>query len=396
MSLVVSVSSLLHALVLIFLGSIVYRYRGLKIYTVGTILSAATFLFFLIRWFYPNLLVLRFLGNVFLTTSRIFYFFGISRFINRNEFQFLWVMLIGIEIVLQFYFTYINSNFLARNISVILVVGFVQILTCIYLFSSRQRSFSKTAYFTAFILIIDSFFLFFRAIVIPFFNVRHLFHSNIVNATTFFLMFVTDHLRNSGFTMMVIQRLYGDLESRANLDFLTQTFNRRAMNGYLSQEEERFIKNDKIFSLILLDIDRFKQINDTYGHDSGDIVLKHISKLLECHLREGDFLSRWGGEEFLILLPNTDCQNAFAIAERLRQCVANNPSANGTIAHTISLGVGTFQQHAQTVKDLIIAVDKALYRAKKMGRNKAMIAITASASNANMKDNVNDNLSCTD
>ncbi|MDC0835392.1 GGDEF domain-containing protein [Geitlerinema sp. CS-897] len=266
----------------------------------------------------------------------------------------------------------------------------------IYLFLSHQKSFSKTAYFTAFILIIDSLFLFFRAIVIPFFDVRHLFHSNVVNVTTFFLMFVTDHLRNSGFMMMVIQRLYGDLESRANLDFLTQTFNRRAMNSYLSQEEERFIQDDTIFSLILLDIDRFKQINDTYGHDSGDIVLKHISKLLECHLREGDFLSRWGGEEFLILLPNTDCQNAFAIAERLRQCVANNPSANGTIAHTISLGVGTFRQHAQTVKDLIIAVDKALYRAKKMGRNKAVIAITASTSNANMKDDVNDNMSCAD
>ncbi|MGC9504604.1 GGDEF domain-containing protein [Baaleninema sp.] len=379
MSLVVSISSLLHAIVLVFLLLITKRCRGILVYTIGTILSAATFLFYLIRWFYPEFLILRLLGNIFIVAARVFYVLGIARFVERKEYRFLWLFLIGIQIPVQFYFTYIKPSFVTRNIWLLTVVIAAQIFASYYLFLSRECHFKKTAYFTAFVLILDSIVLLFRAFVLPFSGVQHLFHSSIINSSTFFSILISDHLRNAGFMMMVVQRLYSELENRANFDFLTNTLNRRAMNVFLNKEESRFFRYQTSFSLILLDIDRFKQINDTFGHDMGDIVLKNISGLLETHLRKGDYLSRWGGEEFLILLPKTSCDEAFLIAERLRQSVEKNPSSNGSIDHTISLGVGTFQQHGETIKALIVAVDKALYCAKTTGRNKTIVAIDPNA-----------------
>ncbi|MBO9997609.1 MAG: GGDEF domain-containing protein [Cyanobacteria bacterium SID2] len=196
-----------------------------------------------------------------------------------------------------------------------------------------------------------------------------------VNTITFFSVLIADQLRNSGFIMMVIQRLQGDLKAQANIDFLTKTFNRRAIQEQLSNEELKYYKMGKTFSVVLLDIDRFKSINDNYGHDGGDIVLKHLSEVLKQNLRKRDILGRWGGEEFIVILPDTPIDRALIVAERLRKSVESNPAANGLIQHTISLGVATFMQHGQTMKKLIKNVDTALYQAKKTGRNKVIKAI---------------------
>jgi diguanylate cyclase (GGDEF)-like protein len=125
----------------------------------------------------------------------------------------------------------------------------------------------------------------------------------------------------------------------------------------------------------MLDVDRFKLINDTYGHDRGDLVLQHLTTILKQNLRSEDILSRWGGEEFLILLPNTDIQKSFLIANRLRTTVEENPADNGLIYYTISLGVGTFnQEYTGELDSLLIAIDQALYQAKENGRNQVVIA----------------------
>ncbi|MEB3279512.1 MAG: GGDEF domain-containing protein [Lyngbya sp.] len=210
----------------------------------------------------------------------------------------------------------------------------------------------------------------FRIIAMIFFQVNALFESNFVNTTTLGSTFAFDYLRNAGFIMMIGQRLYQDLNNFANNDFLTNTLNRRAMQKYLKQEVSKSNRHHRKFSLILLDIDHFKLINDTYGHEGGDLVLKHISDRLRDNLRSYDFLSRWGGEEFLILLPETSLNEAVDVAERLRVAVENQPAANGSIPYTISLGVGTWERKNKSIEELIMAVDEALYQAKKQGRNR--------------------------
>ena len=120
--------------------------------------------------------------------------------------------------------------------------------------------------------------------------------------------------------------------------------------------------------MIIFDIDNFKQINDDYGHDVGDEVLKGISKALGSLMRKSDALGRWGGEEFLVIAPEVELDNAMELAERLRQVMADIEFDKAGVV-TASFGVAELDQ-ADTRSDLVRRADKALYRAKNEGRNR--------------------------
>jgi diguanylate cyclase (GGDEF)-like protein len=127
----------------------------------------------------------------------------------------------------------------------------------------------------------------------------------------------------------------------------------------------------------MLDLDHFKQINDTYGHPVGDQALKALAHCCQHHLRSVDILGRYGGEEFLALLPETECEAAIEAAERIRKQVENQvlSSERGPVSFTISLGVATAAGHTDaTLDDLIKNADDALYEAKRNGRNRVCYA----------------------
>jgi diguanylate cyclase (GGDEF)-like protein len=377
MSLMVSVASILHSTILIFFFLLANQYRGIGVYAIGTIFSALGFLCYLLRSLQPEFLFLRFFGNLFTVFARVFYAVGIGKFVKQKNSYFFWILISTIFIVSQFYLVYINSNYFWRNFSICFSIIITHLVAAYFLFKNKTTGFSTSAYFTIIVLIGEATILSFRIIALTFFSVKALFEPNVINITTFGSTFVFDYLRNAGFMMMVSQRLYQDLHHLANIDFLTNALNRRAMQKYLKQEVSRFHRSQVAFSLILLDIDHFKAINDTYGHDGGDLVLKEISDLLRANLHPCDFLSRWGGEEFLILLPQTLSDEASCIAERLRVAVENQPAGEGSIHYTISLGVGTWSQKSQSIEHLIAAIDEALYQAKNQGRNRVIMATKA-------------------
>jgi diguanylate cyclase (GGDEF)-like protein len=174
--------------------------------------------------------------------------------------------------------------------------------------------------------------------------------------------------------MMVCQRLFYDLKVAANTDVLTRLLNRRAMMHQLEIAMNYFHRSDRSFALILIDVDFFKRVNDVYGHDGGDMVLVHLAQILQTKMRQIDSASRWGGEEFLILLPDTALDQAHEIAERLRSYVETNPAPTN-IQITISLGIAVIRQHGNSLESLITAADHALYAAKRNGRNQVAIAI---------------------
>lgn len=159
----------------------------------------------------------------------------------------------------------------------------------------------------------------------------------------------------------------------AQIDFLTGLYNRSKFEEtmtkilYAAHAQE----NHKPFSLIMADIDHFKEVNDIYGHDTGDIVLKEFSLLLAQQIRQEDTLARWGGEEFIILCPHTPMQEAASLAERLR--FHTDQFLFSIIGHkTASFGVAQYRPHMDA-KKLFLEVDQALYAAKQAGRNKVMI-----------------------
>jgi diguanylate cyclase (GGDEF)-like protein len=161
------------------------------------------------------------------------------------------------------------------------------------------------------------------------------------------------------------------VEHLAITDALTETYNRRKFDEAVSAEHLRAERNEDPFALIMFDIDHFKQVNDNFGHSTGDLVLKLLCRLVRGLIRQGDLLIRWGGEEFLLLLPQTGIEEAGPLAERIRLEVEQNEfTLAGRI--TISLGVAQFQP-GDSVDSLMKRVDNSLYKAKRNGRNRVIL-----------------------
>lgn len=158
------------------------------------------------------------------------------------------------------------------------------------------------------------------------------------------------------------------LERLANTDRLTGQWSRLKIEELAHNEIKRAERYDFPLALVFLDIDRFKSVNDLYGHDVGDCVLTGVAHRIKSHLRDSDSLCRWGGEEFIILMPHTDLDHACLIAEKLRGLLAAEP-LTGTIGVTGSFGVAQWQP-GQGLGELVHCADLMLYRAKKLGRNR--------------------------
>lgn len=166
------------------------------------------------------------------------------------------------------------------------------------------------------------------------------------------------------------------LEAQARNDYLTGLSNRRYFMEQAEAELARSIRYDKKLSVFMLDIDHFKKINDTYGHNTGDVVLRSLSKLLRETLRQVDIIGRIGGEEFAILLPETGVKHAVNVAERLREKISKHavPLDSGLPLHfTVSIGVSSLHSKDVNIDVLLSLADRALYEAKRE-RNKACVS----------------------
>ena len=170
-----------------------------------------------------------------------------------------------------------------------------------------------------------------------------------------------------------LERANENLRNLAWRDSLTGLPNRLAGMDRLESEFARLTRSDATSSVLMLDVDFFKPINDTYGHGVGDDVLRHIASLIKSSIRTGDFVARFGGEEFMALLPDTDLEGARTVAEKVREAIQDNPE--GTVgAVTISIGV-TLASSADPDMDVAVRrADAALYEAKRSGRNRVVVA----------------------
>jgi diguanylate cyclase (GGDEF)-like protein len=160
--------------------------------------------------------------------------------------------------------------------------------------------------------------------------------------------------------------------SEARIDALTGLANRRALEEILAAEISRAHRFAHQLAIVLLDLDRFKEINDSFGHAAGDVMLRAVSRLLTSLARQGDTVARWGGEEFVVVLPETDLAGARRFAERLRRTIEAH--AVGDMKTSASCGVATMLPD-DTVEELLGAADQALYQAKSNGRNRTESAV---------------------
>jgi diguanylate cyclase (GGDEF)-like protein len=176
--------------------------------------------------------------------------------------------------------------------------------------------------------------------------------------------------------IQVISNLHARL---AATDPLTKIFNRQVFTSIMEAETHRASRYERPFSLIMIDIDHFKKVNDTYGHLVGDRVLKKLAQLVQGLNRDSDVFARIGGEEFVIMSTETDLEGARLHAERLRKAIEEH--VFDTAGHiTCSFGVAQFRRGEDRVETLIKRADDALYRAKKLGRNRVVTEVELEAS----------------
>jgi diguanylate cyclase (GGDEF)-like protein len=220
--------------------------------------------------------------------------------------------------------------------------------------------------------------VFMGRVVAAIFAPAEIFTQHIFPAITPRLFFVGSMMQmclTFGFVLMMNYRLVTDLRVLAVRDPLTGILNRRSLEDEASYLLARCDRNNEVLTLMMIDVDFFKSVNDQYGHQTGDEVLKQLVGVVNATIRTGDYFARYGGEEFCVMLPLTTKEEALVLAERLRQRYAETPFQVDArnIHSTISIGLTDTRQTGIEFRALVSAADQAMYQAKQAGRNRVEI-----------------------
>ena len=196
---------------------------------------------------------------------------------------------------------------------------------------------------------------------------------NVGSALSYVVLVLSLH---ASLMALVVARLVRDLHRLSRHDGLTGLLNRRATQEVLEAQVARSLRSGEPFCVLMIDADHFKTINDRLGHAVGDIALKHLAALMRGHMREVDRVGRFGGEEFVVMLPGLTAGAALPVAERLRELVAAAPLRHGeaTIALSVSIGIAEWGGARDEPSRLLVRADAALYRAKQRGRDRVALA----------------------
>ena len=175
--------------------------------------------------------------------------------------------------------------------------------------------------------------------------------------------------------LLEIEQLHEELREQAIRDALTNLFNRRYLEETLDRELARAAREIYPLCIVMMDIDHFKSVNDTYGHEAGDLVLKSLAVTVTSQSRQGDFVCRYGGEEFVLVMPNISIETARERVVSLHRSITAQyiPFGRFNLNITVSMGISCFPAHGESKAELLRTADRALYAAKNLGRNRVVV-----------------------
>lgn len=363
LTLMIVITFIMQGSLIAFSSRIIKAYKGVREASVATFALAFGYLVLAIVGTPDALSGL--LSNLLNICGYFLIYLAICRFTDQPYNRLLVFAFLPIAVLALILTAFLHLRWLPL-VNVTLIVGAVfNIASVLVLYRSDHRRYKLSAYLTAIPLLIYALVLLGRLII------NYLSPAEIApspsNSIVFSVMalFILSYLWTAGFILMVSQRLQSDVHDLAMNDALTRVRNRRAMQDMLDFEMRRVEKEVRDFSIILIDIDHFKRVNDTHGHDIGDLVLQWFASTLQHGMRVQDVVARWGGEEFLILLPDTLLEEAMEIAERLRSTIASSTVQfpSGSLQITFSAGVSS-STTSRSVDKLYKIADQALYIAK--------------------------------
>jgi diguanylate cyclase (GGDEF)-like protein len=350
---------------LIWLQSLmIQEYRGIRTAALGNLLFGIGMLLTAFRGIVADFLSI-ILANYLVAIGTAALYVAVCRFINeRFRYSVIAAAILPVLILLP-YFTFVKADFVVR----VVIMGFSGVILigamAFHLFRLRHGNFRFSALFLTFVSLVYAIVLLLRSIGLLIYPTADAFSPNPILVLHSIALFASSFLWSMGFVLMVSQRLQTDLNELATVDSLTRIPNRRAMVALLEAEFARKSRIDIGFSVMLVDVDHFKIVNDRYGHEMGDIVLHDLAQRMREALRGQDFISRWGGEEFLILLPATSLREATEIGERLRTLVEQSHFRfdGHQVSLTISVGIGN-SAACPDLDKIYKCADLALYKAK--------------------------------
>lgn len=300
---------------------------------------------------------------------------GILRFLKHDK-QFFVKGCIFLSLLMAVafsYFTYVQDNINTRVIIVSVVLACLSLFAGFIVLTNKDqkaltflRFLGFSFLFCAFIFLLRIYFAYTEVPLSNFMN------AGAIHGLSLIALQLVTICSCFSLTVSASQQLANKLAVQATIDSLTNIYNRRAFDEFATKSVLRAQRDKKPISMIIMDIDLFKQVNDQYGHQIGDKVLQEFSLRLKGSLRQYDILARYGGEEFTLLLPDTNTKTAMLIAEKLREKIAQPVFCledDAVLAVTASFGVATNQGDNVDWQQLISLADQALYHAKEEGRN---------------------------
>ncbi len=346
------------------------QYKGVFAWTLGNLAVALGYILAMWRGMIPDFLSIV-VANAALMTAPWFFWVGMRRFLDQpvRIRSLVWLPLCGTALIV--YFTFFVPDLSTRALIATVVHAILYIATGVTILIATETRTRFSYRFTGFVFSSFGTFYIVRLYVLLQEPAQDIFAPTPIQTTTFILTALSVIMWTTGFAVMITERLLIELQFTATHDFLTRTLNRRAAHAALETEISRSLRTNTAFSVLLLDIDHFKQINDRYGHVVGDKVLAAVAANLMANVRHGDLVARWGGEEFLVILTASGVEGALIAAHRLceRIHLLPLPFAATHIPCTISIGTATFVPHVTTLQEVITCADVALYHAKHRGRN---------------------------
>ena len=362
--LLVSASFFIQASAIGFQTFIIKEYEGVRTALFGNLSLAVGFFLNIFQGILPDWLTI-IVSNLLLMQGGNLFYVAFSRFLGQSYNKKIIAILTGVLFVIVVYYTYITNNIGARITGASFIIGTSFLIAANQLWRSHKETYELGVWLTLLPLTTYGVFLYIRAVATIFGPPESIFSNTPIQTVTYLLLFLISFLWTIGFILMISQRLQDDLRELANVDTLTRIPNRLATQTFFENELSRIQRHGGEFSVLMIDIDKFKQINDSHGHALGDLALIKVADIFRSSVRKQDMVGRWGGEEFLMILPDTSKQSAQLLAERLRHQVENTTlkDTDPKIKVTISVGIAS-STHTDSMKEILKKADDALYTAK--------------------------------
>lgn len=347
--------------ILVFIHRAYPTLRGTRTLAIAYLLGIPATLMLALRGAIPFILSVV-VANIIVFISQLLVYRSLQEFFDDKRFFTFALYFTGVISLLQIYFSVVHDRIVIRIFVIATATGIYRLLkTWILLVHSERRTHRLLFAASTFLFAVTSL----SRVVLTHRNGAPLdyMQQNAVQTYTLLLGFLSIASEGVFFLVLIYFEFATMIDYKARVDVLTGTLNRRGIESRLIEELARSSRAGTTVSILLIDLDHFKQINDTLGHPAGDAALRHVSSGITATLRTFDLLGRFGGDEFLLVLPEVPATTALTIAERFRGSLAASPGSP-----TLSIGIAQ-SDPGESAPSLLARADQALYEAKAAGRN---------------------------